>query len=450
MGSPEGPLGVLVGARVRRVDVPAADLVAITLLIERETTTFLVSVSESAPGIGVADERPRGEPAASFAQLLRKYLKGSAIERVTSPAQGELHVVFRRDEERTTLHVGVRRRSGGVVLIDGEGRALGGAPRGIASNADGARGPADVHEWPRDLDELRVAGLALLARRAGEGDRDRNRELRRALVKARSRVERRVRAIEGDLAATSAATGLRADGSLLLASLAGVPAHASEVALVDPETEATRTIALDPTRSATDNAERFFVKARKLGRGARIATLRLADAQRELARYDAALSSLSAGDVAPAETLTQKPSPKARTKAAEAPLRRVPYRTFGIEDGSVILVGRGARDNDALTFRTAAPDDLFFHARGHTGAHVILRVLTGHPPSDAARVGAATLAAHFSASRGDTAVDVSVATRRDLRRGKAAGSVVMRASSTQRVRMDQDAIAALLARETKT
>jgi hypothetical protein len=62
---------------------------------------------------------------------------------------------------------------------------------------------------------------------------------------------------------------------------------------------------------------------------------------------------------------------------------------------------------------------------------------------------AARLAAHFSAARGDTAVDVQVSPRRDLRRGRGPGSVILRAPTTLRVRMDDEALAALLARETK-
>jgi NAD(P)H-hydrate epimerase len=36
-------------------------------------------------------------------------------------------------------------------------------------------------------------------------------------------------------------------------------------------------------------------------------------------------------------------------------------------------VGRSARENDRITFHEASPDDLWFHARGLPGAHVILK-----------------------------------------------------------------------------
>lgn len=439
-------LSVLAGARVRRVDVPEQDLVAITLLIGRQTATLLISAAENAPGIGLVDERPRGAPAGSFAQLLRKHLAGAAIERVTTPGLDVAVIGFRRQDERADLWLSVRRRTAGVVLVDAEGRHLGGVPRGPASVEPTMRAAPDPSEWPRDLDELRVAGHALMKRRAGAGDDDRHAALRRALVRARARVERRARAIEGDLAAARVAPELRAEGTLLLSSLGAIEPRTSEIALADPETGGERRITLDPTLSPADNAERRFVKARKLDRGARIATLRLGEATSELERFDAALASLATGDVAPAEELVRSPASRARV-AVPTPARRAPYRTFALADGATILVGRGARQNDALTFRHAAPADTFFHVRGRTGAHVILRVPAGAAPSEDARMAAAALAAHFSAARTDTAVDVSCAARRDLRRGRAPGSVIMRTSSTLRVRMSDYPLAPLLARE---
>ncbi|HET7322244.1 MAG TPA: NFACT RNA binding domain-containing protein [Longimicrobiaceae bacterium] len=48
------------------------------------------------------------------------------------------------------------------------------------------------------------------------------------------------------------------------------------------------------------------------------------------------------------------------------------WRTFE-HDGFEILVGKGARENDELTFRVAAPNDLWLHASGFAGSHVIVR-----------------------------------------------------------------------------
>ncbi len=42
-------------------------------------------------------------------------------------------------------------------------------------------------------------------------------------------------------------------------------------------------------------------------------------------------------------------------------------------DGFEILVGKGARENDRLTFEVAAPDDFWLHAKDYAGSHVVVR-----------------------------------------------------------------------------
>jgi len=41
--------------------------------------------------------------------------------------------------------------------------------------------------------------------------------------------------------------------------------------------------------------------------------------------------------------------------------------------GWTVLAGRNNRENDQLTHRSAAPNDIWFHAHGYAGAHVVLR-----------------------------------------------------------------------------
>lgn len=48
------------------------------------------------------------------------------------------------------------------------------------------------------------------------------------------------------------------------------------------------------------------------------------------------------------------------------------YRTVGVE-GFEVLVGTGDAENDALTFRVAAPKDFWLHVAGYQGSHVVVR-----------------------------------------------------------------------------
>jgi predicted ribosome quality control (RQC) complex YloA/Tae2 family protein len=106
-----------------------------------------------------------------------------------------------------------------------------------------------------------------------------------------------------------------------------------------------------------------------------------------------------------------------------------PYRTVRHE-GFEILVGRGARENDELTFGVGEPRDFWLHVAGYTGSHVVVRnpeELAELPREVAQR--AAELAAWHSKARGARGkVEVHLCRVADVRkrRGHAPGMVELR------------------------
>ena len=76
---------------------------------------------------------------------------------------------------------------------------------------------------------------------------------------------------------------------------------------------------------------------------------------------------------------------------------------FIAPDGTEILVGKNNAQNDRLTFKIAAPDDLWLHTKDITGSHVIVR---SSNVSDETLQLAAELAAHFSKAQGSSKVPV--------------------------------------------
>lgn len=113
---------------------------------------------------------------------------------------------------------------------------------------------------------------------------------------------------------------------------------------------------------------------------------------------------------------------------------------FRIEvvDGFEILVGRGARDNDALTFREARPTDLWLHASGYAGSHVVVRDTrgkTGEVPRHVLERAAARAAWHSKAREagGKVAVHVCRAAGVRKRKGAPAGQVQLRSYDTVKV-----------------
>jgi predicted ribosome quality control (RQC) complex YloA/Tae2 family protein len=89
---------------------------------------------------------------------------------------------------------------------------------------------------------------------------------------------------------------------------------------------------------------------------------------------------------------------------------------FRTEGGSRIVVGRSPTENADVTFRQARPDDLWFHAQGIPGAHVVLARDDRSPPPDEDIEIAAALAAYHSKGRASAKVSVDYTLRKFVRK----------------------------------
>lgn len=112
------------------------------------------------------------------------------------------------------------------------------------------------------------------------------------------------------------------------------------------------------------------------------------------------------------------------------------WRSFERE-GFEILVGKGARENDQLTFREAAPQDVWLHASGYAGSHVVIRnpERLAQLPREVLECAAQLAAYHSKAREARGKVDVHVCRAADVRkpRGFPAGKVELRRWDTVRV-----------------
>lgn len=206
------------------------------------------------------------------------------------------------------------------------------------------------------------------------------------------------------------------------------------------------TIALDPKLTTVENAERYFKRYRKARDAAKRIPLLLRTAQSDLdfvEELDAYVDMAeSPADLARVEADlglrfgSNAAQGKQKPTAAGRPL------TVDLDDGIRILVGKSARQNEEVTFKLAGRGDLWLHARGVPGSHVVLRgakagALDDPDPAAAAPIrSAASLAAYYSKARTERAVDVIVTRVRDVHRvpGGAPGQVTVHGDRTVRVR----------------
>jgi len=183
-----------------------------------------------------------------------------------------------------------------------------------------------------------------------------------------------------------------------------------------PGVPAAQAIPLDPDRSPSENAQSFFREYRRLqSAGAQVPAL-IAEAERELAY----LAQLDA-DIDLAEDRAQLDEVEQTLSAAGYLRKRKKNRSLASQplrlrapDGTLILVGRNSRQNDQVTFRLSSPDDLWLHAHGVPGSHVIIRS-GGGALSEETLLIAARLAAYYSRGRGESRLRVDYAPRRHVR-----------------------------------
>jgi len=293
-----------------------------------------------------------------------------------------------------------------------------------------------------------------LAREEQAGVAARRKEL---MARLRSRVQklrRTLSAVEEDAARAVRAGAERARAELLLPVASRLPRGAREARVpdwsrVDDEGRPAEVpIALDPALSAAENAQRWLRRAKRYQAAAERIEARRVEVREELSRAESLLSragsAQDAGQLAAVEAEAPAPAPGRKARAAP----RLPYRKFISQSGAPILVGRSARDNDALTLRVARGNDLWLHARGMQGAHVVVPG-AGESPDPRALGDAALLAAHFSSARGQEGVEVAWTRCKHVRkpRGSAPGSVMVTQEKVLRVRLDEDRLASLLRTE---
>lgn len=216
------------------------------------------------------------------------------------------------------------------------------------------------------------------------------------------------------------ADDLRVAGELILANLGALKKRMTGATLSDYEGNE-RTIALDPSRTPSENAQAYFRRYARAKKAAVAAADHARETGEELAYLEqVALGIEQAGDVTAladirAELIGQgylRATP-ATTRATRQPVSAP--RQFVTRDGREIIVGRNNFQNDLVTMKLARPGDIWLHVKDMPGSHVILRA--GDKPVDADAIEqAAALAAYFSRGRGATKVAVDFTERRHVRK----------------------------------
>ena len=420
----------------------------------------------------------------NFALLLRKALGGATLRTLTRD-EGERVVRFRfsvpnalGDEYEATLVAQLTGRTSNLFLLDERGRVVAtlrpsrgeGQEEGEiyspprrqdAQDKPGTEGKEGPRRKPTDIRREGFSSLSeALDRHYQRLEAERAFDARASAAAARLRQQisslRKLRDnLARDLAEHGDAEEHKRAGDLLLANVGTAVRSGATVRLTDFYAEDTPIIELevDENRTLQEEAARRFGRYAKAKRAAREITERLEKLGPELAALEArreelervvalrdeeALDAFEGGKAGAGRV---KGPARAKGSRREPPEKGRALRRYRSSDGYEIIVGRGARENDELTFRVARSYDTWMHAADYPGSHVVVRARNRDEPiPHRTLIEAARLAAYFSQARKDSKVAVNYTQRKFVTkpRGAAPGLVYLSSFRTLLVGPGED------------
>jgi len=473
----------LVGSRLLGLRLHEERTLSLELMGRGGPALLLVCAEPDVTRIHAAASRPPApQPPLPLQPLLRRELLGARLTALT--ARADDRVVELRWERppgpegpqaSLRLVAELTGRHGNLFLLDEAGlirAALARSPSttrrlqpGVAWEPPPARArqegpgpelvPAGGTEFPLSATVERHYRALEEERRLREARRRLREPLRAAVARAR----RALGKLAEEATRVPAAEEDRRLADLLKQNLPALRRGQPRAELTEWTAEGPRlvAVALDPALSPQENMERIYRRYRRIAESAAQVEARAAAVRERLAALEPVVAAL---DRAGPEELPRLEREARRLGAAPRPQappgrrarepERLPYRSFRALSGALVLVGRSAADNDTLTLRLAQGNDLWLHARGHGGSHVVVRLPKGAAgPDQDTLLDAAHLAAWFSDARGAPAVDVAWTRAKHVRkpRGAAPGAVRYSQDRTLLLRVEPSRLTRLLAAE---
>jgi len=468
-------LAPLAGSRLDALRAHGERALSLELFGRAGSVRLLLSAEPDLTRLHAAAGRPpRADAPARFEQLARAHLAGARLAAIEAlPGDRVVALRFEGARGEVRLLAELTGRHGNLFLVGGDGIIRASAGRNLSERRrlvpgepylapapPPSPGEGEIRFTPVAGERFPLSAAIERVYAAREAERDLAGARRRLREPVRAGLARATHALANlaeEAARVPAAEADRRTADLLKTNLRRVRRGMRLVTVTEWTEAGPREveIALDPALSPQANLERHTRRYRRIVDSAARVAARAAEVR---AREVALRALLARVDAAAPEDLARLEKEARRLgagpRAAPAARRRkdgpaLPYRTFRSAAGAAILVGKGAAENDALTRRVARGNDLWLHARGLAGAHVVVRLERGRAPDQETLLDAAHLAAHFSDARGAPQSDVAYTRAKHVRKpkGAAPGAVVYSQEKVILLRVEPTRVERLLSEE---
>lgn len=268
----------------------------------------------------------------------------------------------------------------------------------------------------------------------------------KAVCKRIKRLKKSLLQNRNDLAGCSARVDFENKGNLLSCFFSKMKPGMRRIVVDDLFNEGKpMTIELDETKTPQQNVSFYFSQARKMGRRELMLPSVIEKLENELLRLEDLLIKVEALETFDdLLTLQQKNGLLKRAAGSMEREKKTTIHTFFSKSGYSILVGKDAKSNDRLTFQKAGGNDMWLHAHGCPGSHVVIRQKQSGDVDHDTLVDAMQLALYFSKKRAlpNAHHEVIYCRRRDVKKLKGAplGEVVVANGTIGSVELDLERI----------
>jgi predicted ribosome quality control (RQC) complex YloA/Tae2 family protein len=432
----------LTGGWIQKIFQPSLSGIVLEVRTPGQTLPLFLSADPDTARLHfVSQKLPNPPSPPPFCQFLRAHVQGARVETVSQVSGDRIvRIGLTAREGSRTLVAELTGRQADLLLLDGLGKVLAslnedrdrvGKPyRPPAQRPHVPREPAG--SWPAPSSVRPFPVSALLEERYGQREavlaatqlrQSRLTELKKSIKKA----VRRIEALHEDLDKAARYRDYSRYGELLKANLGTIKKGHERVTVVDyfDPAQPELVIPLDPSKTPHGNMDDYFKKHRKFLVAGQEIGPRVEEMERELAALRKEHQAIQEGSWTPPEAAPVSTPSRRLRSSAQLPAsgiqhskRSGPFRRFISADGLPIYVGRNAKENEELTLKFAHSDDLWLHAQGVPGSHVVVRLEKGADTPPETMKDAATLALLYSDYKKSGKGDVIYTRRKYVRKAK--------------------------------
>ena len=288
----------------------------------------------------------------------------------------------------------------------------------------------------------------------GKSERDRVKQqatdIERLIMNEKEKNEKKIAKLEVTLLEANRAPQFQLFGELLTANLFAVRKGMKEIEVVNyyDENGSTILIPLNPLKTPSENAQRYFTKYQKAKTAVQIVQEQIQKARNEVLYFEALIQQVETASPKDIAEIREELIEEGYIRNRQKKQNKKPHAIkpvldrFYASDETEIIIGKNNKQNDYLTNRLAARDEIWLHTKDIPGSHVVIR---SKDPSEKTIHEAATLAAFYSKARHSSSVPVDFTRVRYVKKpaGAKPGFVIYENQQTVFVTPDEETVVQL-------